>query len=208
MSHVTNVCDCHKHDASAACSSTNFTISARVPSSSSSSLVYQRDITLWALCDMTHSYMWHDSFMRNMTPSHVTWLIHVWYDSYRYRTAGPLWHDSCICVTWLLYSSIRNMTPSHVTWLIHVWHDSFRCRTASSLWHDSCICVTWLLHAFIRNMTPSCVTWLIHMWHYSFRYRTAGSLWHDSFIYVSWIIHMWYDSFICNMTLSYMIVPV
>jgi len=45
----------------------------------------------WLLhtCDMTLSYMWHDSFI------HVTWLLHTCD-----MTPSYMWHDSFIHVTW------------------------------------------------------------------------------------------------------------
>jgi len=45
-----------------------------------------------------------------------------------------VWHDSFICVTWLVHTC--DMTRSY-------------------MWHDSTIHVTWLVH--VCNMTPSCV---------------------------------------------------
>jgi len=41
------------------------------------------------LCGMTHSYVWHDSFIC------VTWLIHMCDMTHSY-----VWHDSFICVAW------------------------------------------------------------------------------------------------------------
>jgi len=97
-----------------------------------------------------------------------------------------MWHDSCICETWLIHmwhdSFIRE------TWLIHMWHDSFiREKWLIHMWHDS----------FIRE------TWLIHMWHDSFIRETwLFHMWHDSLICETWLIYMWHDSCICETWLS------
>ena len=67
-----------------------------------------------------------------------------------------VWHDSFICVTWLI--RMCDMTHSYVG------HDSFICvtwlmltrdTTPSNVWYDSFVCVTWPTHM--------CVTWLTHM---------------------------------------------
>ena len=125
--------------------------------------------------DMTHSYIWHDSFKC------ITWHTHMRDMTYTY-----VWHDSFICVTWLIHAHFR------------VWHDSFTLILVCDMTHSlSFICVTWLIYAHSRvwhdsftlilvcDMTHSrsfsCVTWLIH---------AHSRVWHDSFT----LIHM------CDMT--------
>ena len=83
-----------------------------------------------------------------------------------------VWHDSLICVTWLIY--MCDMTHSYV------WHDSFICvtwlihmcdMTHSGVWPDSFICVAWVVdfvthscvvtHCYVEFVTHSSyVTWL------------------------------------------------
>ena len=124
------------------------------------------------MCDMTDSYLRHDSFnMCDMTHSYV------WHKS--------VWHASFIRVT-CVFSNMCDMTHLYVCDMTHsyVWHDSFNMcdMTASYLWHisfnmcDLTHSYVWhksVWHAsFIRvtrvlsnicDMTHSiCVTWLIH----------------------------------------------
>jgi len=67
------------------------------------------------VCDKTHSYVWHDSFIC------ATWLIHMCDLTHSY-----VWHDSFICVTWLIHmcdmthSYVRHDSFICVTWLIHI----------------------------------------------------------------------------------------
>ena len=92
----------------------------------------------------------------------MTWLINVlqllrlkrlliigWWMRYRDvdmcdMSRSYAWHDSLICVTWLIDVCI--MTHRYV------WHDSLTCA-----WHDSLTCVTWLID--VRDMTH----WFV--WH-------------------------------------------
>jgi len=51
------------------------------------------DMAHSCVCDVTHSYVWHDSFMC------MTRLIRM-----RDVTHSRLWHDSFMCVTWLFHA--------------------------------------------------------------------------------------------------------
>jgi len=62
---------------------------------------------------MTHSYVWHDSFI------YMTLLIYTCDMTHSY-----VWHDAFTRVTWLIH--ICDMTHSHV------WYASFMCGTCKS----------------------------------------------------------------------------
>jgi len=123
------------------------------------------------MCDVTHSYVYLDSFI------YSTWFIHVWHDS----PMHGLWLIYMCVLTNFLYGRrdsrighsaevvlVCAVTHSYMWALTHsrVWRDSFVCvpwlihmcdMTLSYAWYDSFICVTWLIHIYI------CVCWLIHM---------------------------------------------
>ena len=64
------------------------------------------------VCDITHAYLWHDSFLC------VTWLIHMCDMSHMCDTTNSyVWHDSFTCMTRLI--CMCDMTPSYLC------HDSF-----------------------------------------------------------------------------------
>jgi len=124
------------------------------------------------MCDMTHVYVWHDSFLD------VTWLI---------QAIRPLQH-SFIYAKWLIL--MCDMTDSYV------WHDLFIYMTwlilAIRPLRHSFICATWLIHTCDMTHSDSTTTTaLIHLCKV-----TDSHVWHDSFIYVTWLIH------ICAMTHS------
>jgi len=111
-----------------------------------------------------------------------------------------VWHDSFVCVTWLIHKC--DMTHSYM------WRDSFirvtelihMCVTTHSyVCHDSFIC-TCLLHmcdvTHSHLLSNSCisVTWLIYMYDV-----TRSYVCRDSFVFVTCLIRM------CDMTHSYLL---
>jgi len=103
------------------------------------------------MCDITHSYMRHDSFIC------VTWLIDMGDMAHPY-----VWRDSCICMPWLI--DMCDMTHSYV------WHDM--CDTTHSYeWHDSFICAPWLIHLCDMTISAS-----MHMHHSHWKIFSKVSL--------------------------------
>jgi len=113
------------------------------------------------MCDMTPSYVWHDSFICVTWLIHmcVTWLIHMFtWDMTQLpniKRHATLWHDSFICVTWLLH--MGDMTHSDLHESIHMWHDSIHIYMNVCVCVCVCVCViysheTWLNH-LISNGT-------------------------------------------------------
>ena len=127
-------------------------------------------IHAYHICDLTHAYVRHDSFIC------ATWLTR-----YSFEGAGAAaicFTDSFVYVTWLTYICdvthwyLRHDLGIRGTRLIytcdmthlHVWHDSsirvtwpvHICdMTYSFVWRDLCLCVTWLV--FTRDRTYSYV---------------------------------------------------
>jgi len=117
------------------------------------------------MCDVTHSYVWRDSFIC------VTWLIHRCD-----MTHSCVWHDSFIGVTWLIH--MCDVTHSYV------WRDSFICVTWLCIaqvyywwgWEavrDSFLHVTWLVYGDLTHL---------YMWHGSRMYVTQFIMVEHKFI--------------------------
>ena len=95
------------------------------------------------VCDMTHSYVWHDSSMTTFSKISLD------------MTHSRVWHDSFICVTWLIHDDLfadllRHDSFMCVTQFVHMCN-----MTHLYVWHDSSKRVTWLIHMW--DMTHSYV---------------------------------------------------
>jgi len=129
---------------------------------------------------MTHSYVWHDSFIR------VTRLIHTCDLTHSY-----VWHDSFIRVTRLIHtcntthSNMQHDLLIHATWLAHLFT-----RMSHDTCHDSFIHVTWRIH--IRHIPHLKSHRTVHP-DTTHPYICTNESWQitcDSFIHVTWLTHM------------------
>ena len=134
----------------------------------------------------------------------------------RDMTGSYVWHDSCICLTWLIYIW---RVPIHMICDSNQldWHIHTCCMTQFYAWHDDFICGTCRIH--MCDMMTS------YVWHASFMYQGHPFTWFgiviswidificgtDSFLCVTWYSYVWHVAFIrvtclihmCGMTHSY-----
>ena len=114
-----------------------------------------------------------------------------------------VWHDSCIHVTWLMYTcdmthpQKAKVRPNPVgrasighTHTHHEWHDSFIYVTFfSPLWHDLFTRVTWLI--YLWDVTCNCIGHTdTHQRKHTHHMcpMTASHLWHGLLKCVTWLV--------------------
>jgi len=137
-------------------------------------------VTWLIICRRAHSY-WHEVFEEwvhsNKNAFFEKWpLILIGEMTHSYA-----WHESFLCVTWLIHMSFI-----WETWLIHLQY----------MWQDSLIRVTWRVtptcHLYhMWDMTIPCVityttyvTWLIHLYNIcDMTHSPIQHMWHDAFTY-------------------------
>jgi len=164
------------------------------------------------VCGMTYSYVRPDSSISHVEDVEVISCLHP--DTHSY-----VWHDSFICVAWLIHvcdmthPNMRHTSSTCATWLIHMCDPWERLEV-------ELICVAWLIHMcdmthpyvsrvgaswsrthmcgmthpYVRHDSSICATWLIHMCDMTHPYvGRVGNLGVE-LIYVTWLIHT------CDMT--------
>ena len=148
------------------------------------------------VCNMTHSYMWHDA---------STCVIYKWIMSHIQMTSISLhlhewnWMNTSTCVIWFIH--VSDMLVIRMCDMIHLYDkDSFvwvtclicmRNMTHLHVWHASVMCATWLI--YICDMPQSrvhhdsfmCVTWCLPMSDMPHSY-----VWHASLTFLPRVIHM------------------
>jgi len=84
--------------------------------------------------DQDQLYMDRAEQVCDVTPSHLTWLVHACYDSLMNKFILRL--DSICAAQWAhIESMIFDVSRSHASWCIHMWHDSLINKLISTL-HD------------------------------------------------------------------------
>jgi len=135
------------------------------------------------VCDMTHSCVWHDSFVC------VTWLIHVCVTQLihvcnmnHFSFVGYTSSVCCLCIRKRSCHTHVSLCPKE-TCLGH---------KDTCVWHDLVICVTWLIHLCLFM----CVLWHVHvcdMTHSSLLIHvcvvTRSCVWH-----VRWLCTAWHNA--------------
>jgi len=152
--------------------------------------IHMCDITCPCEWVMSHIWMRHVTYMNDSLQTHEWVMSHTWTPVHVCGvTHSYVWHDSFICVTWLIHV-YGDTTQSYVSW-VHWFFGIPAHTTHSYAWHDPFMCLEWVIHicaithSYVWHDSFICVTRLIHMCD-----MTHSYVWHDSFICVTWLIHM------------------
>jgi len=134
------------------------------------------------ICDIFHAYVCNDSFVR------VELLIDT-YDmtqqnsrhASRVCVTCSVWHDSFICVTWLIH--LCDLAHWHVLYSVPDGLYYSVCDTTHSyLWHGAFVCATWphscVWHA--SSIHATCLIHIPHTTHAHLRDMPHSYVWHDA----------------------------
>jgi len=151
------------------------------------------------MCDMTHSYVWHDSFICVTLLNHICDMTHSY-----------VWHDSFICVTWLIHvcdetdSYVRHDSFIRVIWLIRT-RDILQMRRTCWLTYR-CVRATWrcclrrvsmrMSLSRLRALSAKRCAIFSHICDMTHSHDSFTCCSHASFLRATWLIHM------CDMTHS------
>jgi len=155
------------------------------------------------MCDLTHSYVWHESFIhatwsiqhtwpvrdvstRLIHTCGIAWLVHTcdvtWLVCTRDRTHADVWHDSSTLGTWSIHSC--DMTISYVC------HDSLNTGMANQRHERIVVHVAMILVICEWVMPPTGmrhVTFMTQAWSI-IEIMTHWYVWHGSFTCVTWLM--------------------
>jgi len=159
------------------------------------------------MCDLTHSYVWQDSFVS------VTWLIRMCDMTYVCMHMCDViglyvWHDSVTCVlcdaficgTWLIHVCVFDFKPKPKTKpQPRIWHSASGGMTFSLIalhfhmydmahsygWHEPFVCVTCLVDAQRWRWKQSRCNFRMLWRKMCTSDMTHSYVWHDSSIYVT-----------------------
>jgi len=125
-----------------------------------------------------------------------------------------LWHDSFVCVTWLI--CMCDMTHPYV------WHDSFVGEVRGGADGLCGTCLTHMCdvpHFYVCHNSFVCMAWLIRICYMNHSFVSHDSsidgahggdggsggggggdsthVWHASFLRATWLIHLWQAPYVC-----------
>jgi len=102
--------------------------------------IFSGNSHVFRMCDMTYSYVWHDSLSARVCSSHLRHL-YEWLESFTYvlwfvrmrdMTHSYVWHALFVCVTWPIFGPcvlVASSAPICNQTHLYAWHDSFVCVT-------------------------------------------------------------------------------